>query len=411
MLLVSESLHATAGFTLTSHSVRAQGMGGVTAAIPHDAISIISNPALAARLGTRFDCSFSILSAVGSFSAAAPDPYIEYNTFRPVSLDSDATRSIIPAAGYVRDIGGNSTLAATVECVTSWGTDYSAGLFDRLNQGEHVPTGMRIGAVVFSGTFAYELSQRHAVGISVIYVNQWFMADGLGKLSYYSSEREHVFSDEYVGSEGIGIRLGYMGELTKRWQVGASYQAKISVEKREKYKGLLTNRGDLDIPAELLLGIAYSPLDNLKIGVDLQDIFYADAAMYGDEFSEDDLLSEDILLGEIGGSGFGWDDILVVKLGCEWRPNKHSAFRIGYCHVDQPIKGEDLLLNSLAPIVVEHYLSAGMSYLLNDGRELSLAITYVPRNDVDGSNALTTNTYQTLRVGMRQFRVTVGLSI
>jgi long-chain fatty acid transport protein len=87
-------------------------------------------------------------------------------------------------------------------------------------------------------------------------------------------------------------------------------------------------------------------------------------------------------LGGANGTGFGWHDVNVWKVGVDYQYNKELALRAGFSHTDNPIKGQDVTFNIVAPGVPQNHLSLGFTYKTRSGGELTMAYTHAFSNSV-----------------------------
>ena len=93
-------------------------------------------------------------------------------------------------------------------------------------------------------------------------------------------------------------------------------------------------------------------------------------------------------LGDDNGSGFGWQDITVYKLGVSHAYSSSFTIRAGYDHCDQPIPNSQTLLNIVAPGVVQDHLTLGATWTLADKSEISVAYVHAFEKTVNGSGSI-----------------------
>jgi long-chain fatty acid transport protein len=95
-----------------------------------------------------------------------------------------------------------------------------------------------------------------------------------------------------------------------------------------------------------------------------------------------------LMLGNNNGSGFGWDDMTVYKIGVAYDLNKEWTVRAGYNHGDQPIPSSQTFFNILAPATVEDHLTLGATWRLASGGEVTFAYMHAFEETVKGSGSI-----------------------
>jgi long-chain fatty acid transport protein len=83
-------------------------------------------------------------------------------------------------------------------------------------------------------------------------------------------------------------------------------------------------------------------------------------------------------LGGNNGSGFGWENMTIVKLGWHLAMNPDWTLRAGVSHGDQPIPLSEVLFNILAPAVIETHLTARFTWNMAPNIEINFAGMYAP---------------------------------
>jgi long-chain fatty acid transport protein len=179
-------------------------------------------------------------------------------------------------------------------------------------------------------------------------------------------------------SSGIGMRVGYLGKLGDTLSVGASYSPKVGMSRFKRYQGLFAENGDFDIPAGWTVGAAWQATPSLQLALDYQKILYSGVRSIANASASQDPL------GSAGGPGFGWKDIGVVKLGVQWQASPTLTVRAGYNQGQNPVPGNDVTFNIVAPGVVTDHMSLGVTLALDKESDISLAYTSVKNRSVTG---------------------------
>ncbi len=124
-------------------------------------------------------------------------------------------------------------------------------------------------------------------------------------------------------------------------------------------------------------GVSYRPSDTLMLAADLRWINYSDTRGFEDE-------NYGVSSGPFV-RGFGWEDILVVALGVQYKLSPVMVVRAGYNYGENPIPEEQQMFNVFAPAIVQHHFSIGMGYEFSNTLQLSLAYYRALEEEVSGA--------------------------
>jgi long-chain fatty acid transport protein len=229
---------------------------------------------------------------------------------------------------------------------------------------------------------------------------------GLGNFTAVSSDPANLTSGDYSYSYGGGLHLGAQWKVMPNVRIGFSGQTPTWMTRFHKYAGLFTNNGNFDIPAAVTAGVAWDVMPNVTLMADYKHIFYGSVASIANP------MTSPAQLGTSSGSGFGWHDIDIVKLGAEWRYSPKWTFRVGWSHNTNPITAADVTFNIMAPGVVTDHFTGGFAYKATPHSTLEFAAAYVPPNSVNGPEKAGTTAAPTagsnIEISMHQFQFTLG---
>jgi long-chain fatty acid transport protein len=382
------SAFATNGMFSHGYGMKAKGMAGVSTAMSDDAFAGANNPAAAAFSGNRIDLGVDLFSPRRKTENAGgnPPPF----GFGPGSVgdDSDANYFLIPEFGYNQMYGDSMAFGVTVYGNGGMNTDYHAlgGMFGNTNSlGGQGALGVDLMQLVIAPTAAFKIAPNHSIGISPLIGYQKFAATGLQGFAAISSDGAALTNQGNDDAWGFGVRIGYMGKITPDVTIGAAYSSKINFSEFDKYKGLFAEQGDLDLPENYSLGVAWQVTPEVKLAADYQRINYSGVKSIG---NPSDNYAIGGLLGLDNGSGFGWADMNIWKLGAEYKLSQQMTLRAGYSWADSPIDGAqpaEATFNIIAPGVIEQHLTLGMTYTLASGDEMTVAYMHGFENDVSGA--------------------------
>lgn len=376
------SAFATNGYFSHGYGMKAKGMGGAATASHDDAFFGANNPAAAAFVGNRIDLGADLFSPIREASNAG-------DFGAPVSSESDSNLFLVPEFGYNRMLNPDLALGVTVYGNGGMNTDYPAlgGAFGTMNiLGGQGALGVDLMQLVIAPTAAYKIAPNHSLGISPLIGYQRFAATGAQPFTAFSASPTKVSDNGHDDAFGFGVRIGYLGKITPTITIGAAYASKIDFEEFDDYAGLFAEQGDFDLPENYNLGVAWQATPVLKLALDYQRINYSGVASVGNPVTNLLVLGQP--MGSANGPGFGYSDVDVWKLGVEYKYSPKLTLRAGYSHNDNPISADDMgevMLNILAPAVIEDHVTLGFTYTLASGNELTMAYMHGFENDVSAA--------------------------
>ena len=374
--LLTGSAWATDGYFPHGYGMKALGMGGASVAMTDNAFAGANNPATAAFAGNRYEMGVNLFSP--KRSAVTAD-----GLGGLMDTKSDSNYFLVPEFGYNKVIDANTSFGVTVYGNGGMNTNYPKPLLDMAGAGAS-RTGVDLMQLIVAPTLAYKLSDRHSIGVSPLFVYQQFKAEGLHGFGIAPDKGKD-------SSSGLGVRLGYFGQLSNQVSIGISHSPKLNMGKFDKYSGLFANQGEFDIPENSSIGIAVQAIPTVKVAVDYQKIKYGGVPAIANSslnIFQCSPSNTGYCLGGANGPGFGWSDVNVVKLGLEWAYSSKVTLRAGYNKSTNPIRGADVTFNILAPGVITKHFTFGGTYQLSKDSELTWAYMYAPKNSVTGDSML-----------------------
>ena len=400
---------ATNGYFSHGYGMKAKGMGGASVAMTDNAFAGANNPAIAAWAGNRVDLGLDLfmpsreMSRTGSSGGAG---------FQDAAVKSDSNSFYIPEFGYNKAISDKLGVGITVYGNGGMNTDYAGGQIAPNMCGAGAPAsnvlcgqgrlGIDMTQLVVAPTIAYKVSDNHSFGVSPLIIQQQFKADGLQAFAAMSSDGSKLTGNGYDTSNGVGVRVGYLGKLNDKLSVGASYSPKIGMSKFSKYAGLFAEQGGFDIPENYTLGAAFQATPDVTVALDYERINYGAIPSIANPSTSAGAL------GAANGKGFGWSSINVWKLGVQWQATPALTMRAGYNVGDNPIQSRDVTFNILAPGVTTTHYTLGGTYALSKETEVTLAYMYAPSNSVSGASFMAFGGTETIKMSQQSLGVQVG---
>lgn len=381
---LSLSAQATNGYFAHGYGVQAEGIAGVGIALPQDALAAATNPAGTGFVGSRLDVGLN-------YFEPSRRARIEGNNLGPFgSLDGDYSGDgkrhfFIPEFGYTRAFSPTISLGVAVYGNGGMNTRYDQNPFSAL--GAQGRAGVNLEQLFISPSIAWRATPDHVFGVALNLAWQRFSAEGLGPFTSASTSPGDVTNRGTDTSSGVGVRLGWIGQVAPGLQLGATWSSKIS-GRFDKYKGLFADEGSFDIPASYGIGLSWQAARDWTVGLDYQVIEYSGVNSIANPLSR---LLEGQALGSAQGPGFGWKDVRVLKLGVIHRLNQDWTLRAGYSHASQPVPANQTFLNILAPGVVRDHLTVGFTRKIDQHTQWSGFYGHAFAKTVNGNGSIPAN--------------------
>lgn len=399
-LALPSAAQATEGYFQHGYGARHKALGGAGVADGRDSTAISLNPAGLVHSGNE------ITAAVSAFSPRREFEGGPGGGFTPVgTIESDSNWFAIPNLAATYRLAPNpfaDVIGVSVYGSGGMNTDYpgSPPVFG------FGSLGVDLQQALLSVSLAKTIAPGVSVGVAPILARQQIKLKGLGAFALapgFSIDPDAVTNNGHDVSWGFGVRGGVEWAVAPNVRVGVAGNTPIWSQKFDKYRGLFAEQGSFDIPASIQAGIAVDVTPNLTLLADYRHIWFGSIASIANPSTNQAQLGAD------NGPGFGWDDVDVIKLGVEWRSSPDLTLRAGYSYATNPISSRDVQFNILAPAVVQHHITAGFEYKLDNAWSVEFAGLYVPEETVRGYEIPPGNTSHAIDISMYQFEATLGV--
>ncbi|ESQ90988.1 OmpP1/FadL family transporter [Asticcacaulis benevestitus] len=375
---LASGAHATDGYFAHGIGAKAKGAGGTEIAHAQDSLAIAANPASAVDLGNRLDAGLEVFSpdrsAVIHGNGMAADARYDGN---------DSKLFAVPEFGLVRQINGRSAWGVAVYGNGGMNTDYAVNPFGRF--GATRSAGVNLEQLFISPTYAYRLTERQSVGVSLDILVQAFYAKGLSPFASASQDPANFSNRSKDTVLGSGVRIGYLAHITDKLAFGASWKSRTKAGDFKKYSGLFAEGGSFDSPSTYGVGLSYQATAPLNLAFDVRKINYSEVKSVGNPLSQ---LFLGAPFGSDNGPGFGWRDVTTYKVGANYAISPRLTVRGGYSHSDQPIAASETFLNILAPATVQDQYTTGATWALTSDLELTGYVLVAPKKTVKGAGSI-----------------------
>ena len=401
--VVSVSIFATDGYLSLGYGAFHKGLAGAGIGLHYTAL-INGNPASNVFLDKTFSVGVAFFNPNRQYTIEG-NPSGMPGTFglAPGTIESDSKLFVIPSIAANLPLNDKSALGLSFYGNGGMNTNYPTQTF---HDQSIESTGVNLMQMFAGITYSYKVHENHSLGVTALLAGQFFEAKGLSNFAPFSSDGTTLTNNGSSSSFGYGFKIGYHGKLSNQFSIAVVYQSKSKMSAFEEYAGLFAEQGAFDIPANITAGIVYSPTSTLRFAFDVKNINYSgvksianpiDAMALppaflnpgGDPNNPMDYTPNPnhVPLGSDEGSGFGWEDMMVFKVGAEYDMNATTTLRAGFSHGEQPIPETEVLFNILAPGVISSHLALGLSKDIgSNGNAIHFSLNYAFNNKVEGFN-------------------------
>uniref|UniRef100_UPI003217CAC6 OmpP1/FadL family transporter n=1 Tax=uncultured Draconibacterium sp. TaxID=1573823 RepID=UPI003217CAC6 len=408
-LFISLQSVATDGYFSTGYGTINKGLAGAGIAFYQGSL-INGNPAGAAFLGNQYQLGINIFNPNRQYTIAGSGSGME-GTFglMPGTVESESKLFVIPSAGANWMLNEKSALSAALFGNGGMNTDYpKVNGMNTFYDPSAESTGVNLAQLFGNITYSLKIAENHSIGVSGVLAYQYFEANGLASFGAFSSNASALSGNGKDSGFGYGFKIGYLGQLTDNFAIGGMYQSKVFMSEFDDYSGLFAEQGGFDIPSSWTAGFSWELIEDLTLMGDVKSIMYKDIVSIGNPMSK---LMENKPLGSDDGPGFGWEDIMVYKIGVNYAGVDAWEFRGGVSFGDNPVQESEVLFNILAPGVIQNQVSLGLSKEVGrSGNQFHVAMNYAFNNSVKGNNPLDPPSGQTIEIEMNQFELELGFS-
>lgn len=369
---LSFSLHAVVA------SIKAIGMGGTGVAFPQDALANAYNPAGISAIGDRLDIGLLYIGGKGKGTILQNRLPTANGSFSALHH----TQLTVPEFGITKCLPYDLSIGLAVYNQNYVKTHYEHPL--RILGTSKA--GLEYIHEIIGSTVAWQFHPQHAFGISANVHIQRFKVNGLQNMDTPLTALfpGHLTNRGYEYSSGIGLGIGWIGQITPTLTLGATFQPRTHMRRFEKYKSFFPDAGRLNSPRVYSLGLAWRPAPPLALTFDIEHIQWRDIRAIRNGTAANPFVDR---LGSKNGSGFDLRNFTRYHFGIEYCVNTHLTLRSGFAHNRAFVKSSSINPNLLTVEAIEDYLTLGASYRFAC-HEISVFYVHGFRNFIEGEQHL-----------------------
>ncbi|MBL0173566.1 MAG: outer membrane protein transport protein [Gemmatimonadaceae bacterium] len=395
VLLAPAAARATDGHFLHGVGAVNSAVGGIGVASNASLLgTFYSNPAgLATFAGTNLEMGFEMLKPDRSVTSS-------YGTFTGTTT-SVSEFTPIPAFGFSTELNDKVVIGLSGLGIGGFGVNYKSDptnpmLAPRPNGFGQVYS--NFGLMKISPAIAWKAGDKLRFGIAAnidwasLAVDPMPIASpdfdpGIDRAPGTQDDRAFYPSAAAAdGAFGFGVQAGLQYDVTPKFTVGLAYTSTQMFQDFEyvsthanpnlpDFGTARTIKFRMDAPAIYAAGLAFSPTDRVHYGLDAKYMTYASTKGFQEKGYNAD--------GSV--KGFGWENIVVVAAGIQFKANDRVTLRGGYNYSGNPIPDEQSMFNIPAPAVVQHHITGGIGFQIREGVELNLAAYTALENSIKGA--------------------------
>jgi len=373
-----------------------RAMGSASVAAPLDGIGAIHwNPATLSGL-ERSELSFSLEMLIPDIEAASSVPGVGAG-----ETNSSSGATPLPNITWVhKSPNQRLTIGLGVLSVAGFQTNYPADPSNPILAPQRTPATFPLGGfgrvyseaafIDLAPTMAYAINERLSIGFSPVATMAKLAVEPMVFAGLNDADGDTVSTyPRGQGSRyswGAGANLGIYYIHNCDWRFGASVKTPRWVEDfRFNTEDELGNpqvaRFDLDLPMVVSVGASYAGAESFIFAMDIRYVDYDNANGFGGSGLD----------GNGGLIGLGWESILTVASGIQYRLTDTTFARVGYVFNENPIPDAQTQFNIAAPLHYQHTISGGLSFQPFSRLSINLSYSYSPASQISGPITLAPN--------------------
>jgi hypothetical protein len=212
-----------------------------------------------------------------------------------------------------------------------------------------------------------------AAKLSAVLAYQRFATLGLGMSPLQGEALPPTWAESGNTSYGAGARVDLGGPINERFRWGVAYQSRVGMDSFSNYRGVYSDPGDFDIPANASVGLSYSLTPTFGVDVGVQRVMYSAITPFTSSSLPTRFLA---LLGDGASPTFAWRDLTVYSLGWTMHDNDLGNLEVRYTTRQQPLPTSVLLEHALAPDTANDMVSLGWSRAVGENSQMGFAASY-----------------------------------
>lgn len=379
-------------------SVKSLGMGGVGISYAKDALAAGFNPATAADVENRFDAGITYANFKGN--AKFQNNRVSPVPNSPLNPNVNGTRNgyhkswwiVTPDFGINYNLGGCGCESNWYVGLVTYNRNYSKVTYkEPLELIGTSPGGLEYLNQTVSPYVAYKWNCMN-FGISLNWQIVRIKVDGFERFdtapkpfppnfppSSGSVAPGAVTNRGYNYSNGLGLTFGWQWHITNDIAVGLTYQPRTKMSRLNKYRGFIPEHGRFNVPQKIGFGISWKFMPCWTAAFDIEHIDWNKIPAVHNPVIGNATVTLPVVgtlpfpnaQGAKNGPGFGWKSQTYYRVGVEYQFSECWTFRMGFRHVNMPIRKSQTALNALTLETLENFLLGGATYKWDCANEFS----------------------------------------
>ena len=351
-LFITQASYATNGDIRVGLNAVQTGMANAVVANPESSATIFTNPAGLSNLTMdhmRLDLGFALMNPPRSVNG----------------VDSDSNLFFMPTGSVAFHKNQKVTIGMGFSALAGFGMDLSDAFPQAPGNQQFVTTKE---VLKFAPSIAGQINDQLALGMSLdVYIQSLALSTPA-----FTLPQNRQF--------GFGFTVGGVYKASESLQFGFSYGSEGNMKSNEFNTAAGKFTVDLDHPAILTLGAAYTTESGMVVEGDIKQIYFSK-------------VRDKVMVGRPAGySGpipatlnFGWSDQTVFAIGARKPINEKVTLRAGVNYGASPIDPQDVNNNLGAAAISETHLTFGATIKMNPHMSQNISFTRALDNTVTSS--------------------------
>ncbi|MCE5318898.1 MAG: outer membrane protein transport protein, partial [Parachlamydia sp.] len=172
----------------------------------------------------------------------------------------------------------------------------------------------------------------------------------------------NVTNRGYDWNWGLGVRIGWLWEVTSTFRLGVYYSPETKMSRFHKYEGFIPERGIVHNAQRMNSGFSWRFVPCATVAFDAEYIWISRLRGAANPIVKNPVATK---LGSKNGSAFGLKSELILRGGIDYALTECLIVRLGYIYAKEIQRSSQAFLDVIWNRPIVNFITTGLTYQWN----------------------------------------------